>query len=231
MATVTKLQYISAALSIVWAPYIDGDVIVRHPLLSVSRGLYANDSDDEGTVFSFGNMNITTDAEFLEYVHSNYLPATTLEQIAQIGELYPDDPTQGSPLDTGTNAVTPEFKRLAAFQGDLVLMGPRRFFLEQASKTQNAWSWMNKRGKDIAPIGAFRASDVPIWFPANTTSETVGVDALINFINTLDPNQLSKSSTLKPSIFWPKWNTPSPAGFSLSTFTDAGINITADSSS
>ncbi|KAJ6588603.1 Alpha/Beta hydrolase protein [Mycena capillaripes] len=206
------------------------------PMLSVSRGSYAKvpimtgDVDDEGTIFSFTNMNITTDAEVLRYVHSNYLLATTPEQIAQIGELYPDDPTQGSPFDTGTdNALTPEFKRLAAFQpGDLVFTGPRRFFLEHASKAQNAWSWLNKRGKDT-PIGAFHASDTLMWFPDNTINEPVGVDALINFINTPDPNLPAKHSTPKPSTLWPSWNTPSPSGSSsLLTFTDVGINITAE---
>ena len=55
---------------------------------------------------------------------------------------YPQDPTQGSPFDTGTlNALTPEFKILAAILSDLVFQGPRRFFLNTVSDKQNTWSY------------------------------------------------------------------------------------------
>ncbi|KAJ6477296.1 sterol esterase [Mycena vulgaris] len=224
------------SLSLVWNPRIDGDVVVEDPLVSVSRGHYSKmpimtgDTDDEGTFFSVTLANITTDGEFLDYVHSNYLPASSQDDIARIGELYPDDPTQGSPFNTGTdNQLTPEYKRLAAFQGDYFFTGPRRFFLEHVSATQDAWSWLSIRGKNTA-LGAYHGSDVPIWFPPNKTSETTGADALVNFINTLDPNCPAGTANIKPSIVWPKWNMASSAGSSsLLTFSDPGvINITAD---
>ncbi|KAJ7719241.1 sterol esterase [Mycena maculata] len=150
-----------------------------------------------------------------------YLPAASTDQMARIGSLYPDDPTQGSPFDTGTaNQLTPEYKRIAAFLGDWVFMAPRRFFLEHASRRQDTWSWM---------FGASHTSATPIWFPASG-SDTTAVDALVNFINTLDPNQPAASSTANSSIFWPKWNTPSSAGStSLLTFSDPDvINITTE---
>ncbi|KAJ7443019.1 Alpha/Beta hydrolase protein, partial [Mycena latifolia] len=223
-------------LDLVWRPRVDGDVIVGDPLVSISRGLYAKipimtgDCDDEGTIFSLPEANITTDAEFLDYAHSTFLPTSSQEEIAQIGILYPDDPTQGSPFNTGTaNQLTPQYKRLSAFQGDIVFTGARRFFLEHASATQNAWSWLFARGKDT-PIGAYHVSDISIWFPPNKTSDTTGADALINFINTLDPNHPAASSTIKPAIFWPKWKKPSSAGPpSLLTFSDPNVvNITAE---
>ncbi|KAF7341110.1 Carboxylic ester hydrolase [Mycena venus] len=181
-------------------------------------------------IFSWSNQNITTDAEFLDYVHSNYLPTTTKDQIAELGRLYPEDPTQGSPFDTGTaNELTPEYKRLSSFQGDFAFIAPRRFLLEHASLTQDTWSWLNKRGKDATPLGAFHVSDAQIWFPTDTTNDTIGVDAMINFVNTLDPNKPAEHSNTKLSTSWPKWNTRSPAGSpSLLTFTDAGINTTAE---
>ncbi|KAJ6495955.1 carotenoid ester lipase precursor [Mycena vulgaris] len=219
------------SLALVWHPRVDGDVVVNHPLVSVSHGLHAKipimtgDCDDEGTLFTLTLANVTTDAEFL-----GYLPASSQKDIARIGELYPNDPIQGSPFNTGTaNQLTPEYKRLAAFQGDLFFTGPRRFFLEHVSATQDAWSWLIKRGK-AKSLGAYHGSDFQIWFPPNETSETAGADALINFINTLDPNRPAKSSIIRPSIFWPKWNTPSSAGSSsLLTFNDPDtINITAE---
>jgi acetylcholinesterase len=55
---------------------------------------------------------------------------------------YPQDPTQGSPYDTGTlNELSPQFKRIAALQGDVIFQAPRRFFLEQRSGSQNTWAF------------------------------------------------------------------------------------------
>jgi len=55
---------------------------------------------------------------------------------------YPQNITQGSPFDTGdSNALTPQFKRIAAFQGDAAFQAPRRFFLQQRSGSQNAWAF------------------------------------------------------------------------------------------
>ncbi|KAJ7452156.1 Alpha/Beta hydrolase protein [Mycena galericulata] len=239
VATINKtpdfLSYRS--LNLVWRPRVDGDVIPQDPLISVSQGLYpkfpimTGNSDDEGTIFTLALANITTDAEFLDYVHSNYLPTASPDQLAQVATLYPDDPTQGSPFDTGiADELTPEYKRLAAFQGDLSLIGTRRFFLQHASARQNTWSWLNKHGKTSSPLGAYHVSDTPIWFTTNTTSGTTGIDALVNFINTLDPNGSPEPSTTNPSAFWPKWNIPSSAGStSLLTFSDpAVVNITAE---
>ncbi|KAJ7488782.1 hypothetical protein B0H11DRAFT_2012743 [Mycena galericulata] len=87
---------------------------------------------------------------------------------------------------------------MAAFEGDLILIGPRRFFLQHASSTQNTWSWLNKREKSMPYLGAFHTSDVPLFFPTNTSALTddAGINALINFINTLDPNVSAAPASL-----------------------------------
>jgi acetylcholinesterase len=80
--------------------------------------------------------------EFLSYIKANYLTNANDTSLRAIGQAYPDDVTQGSPFDTGVlNAPTPEFKRMAAFQGDLVFQVPRRMMLEQLSDRQNAWTY------------------------------------------------------------------------------------------
>ncbi|KAJ7490995.1 Alpha/Beta hydrolase protein [Mycena latifolia] len=165
MATVNRTNNLISftSLSSIWRPRVDGEVIMQNLLVSVSKGAYSKiplmtgDSDDEGTVFSFKNDNITTNIEFMGYTSSPsaframmlmylplnpifhiYLPKSTRVEIAQISNLYPEDPTKGSPFGTGSaNAPTPEFKRLAAFQGDYTFLGPRRFFLEHASSRQD----------------------------------------------------------------------------------------------
>lgn len=64
---------------------------------------------------------MTTDAQFSTYMQKTYIPSATNAEVAQIAAAYPQDITQGSPFGTGIfNALTPEYKRLAAVQGDLV---------------------------------------------------------------------------------------------------------------
>jgi len=103
---------------------VDGQLIARNPYISIRNGLYANVPlvtgvcDDEGTMFSFANItyvsllcsaqrllvltNLNSDnAEFLEYIKSNYYNGLlTTEQLTEIGLAYPDDITKGSPFDT-----------------------------------------------------------------------------------------------------------------------------------
>ncbi|KAJ7339981.1 carotenoid ester lipase precursor [Mycena albidolilacea] len=246
MATVNSTPnfFSYRSLSSVWRPRVDGDVVVRNTFESMAQREFAKipilsgNVDDEGTLFALSSTNVTTDSEFHDYVQSNYLAAGTPEEVAKIVELYPQNPTLGAPFGTGSaNEITPEFKRIAAFEGDFLFVGIRRFLLQHASKTQNTWSWLSKRGKSTPIRGAVHTSDVPLFFPTNSTSatDTVGVDSLINFLNTLDPNvsgapEPSVYSRSNSTVFWPKWQAPSAEGSpSLLTFSDPSvINVTAD---
>lgn len=72
-------------------------------------------------LFSLGNINVTSDTKFSTYLRQVYMPNATDDQIAQVAAAYPEAWADGSPFDTGLlNALTPEYKRLAAIQGDLV---------------------------------------------------------------------------------------------------------------
>jgi acetylcholinesterase len=156
--------------------------------------------------------------------------------------LYPQDPTQGSPFDTGTqNVLTPEFKRIAAFISDVVFQGPRRLLLDNVSGKQNTWSYctlrlfpcscaaacpcsphshvvsyaVNKRLKSLPVLGSVHASDLPIIFGGQDLT-----DYLIYFATCLDPNGPSVSQ-------WPQYTTSSPQ---LLTLYDSPVptNITLD---
>ncbi|KAJ7921392.1 Alpha/Beta hydrolase protein [Mycena leptocephala] len=227
-------------VALVWQPRVDGDIIMRNPIVSVAHGAFApipilvGSVDDEATLFSFSSTNITTNAEFSDYVRTIFLPKASPHQISRVAALYPQDPALGAPFGTGNaNQLTPEFKRIAAFGSDLALLSLRRLFLKHTSRTQNTWSWLSKRGKSTPNLGAFHGSDIPIFFPpsASAATDNQGVDSLINFINTLDPNRsaapkLPLTSRPAAAVPWPKWNSHSP---SLLTFSDpAVVNITAD---
>jgi acetylcholinesterase len=87
---------------------------------------------------SFGS----TSTQLKTYLHDNYFPQSAPADIDKILAAYPEDITQGSPFNTGVaNALTPQYKRIAAINGDLVFQAPRRFFLNQLSGKQNAWAY------------------------------------------------------------------------------------------
>ncbi|OBZ66729.1 Lipase 4 [Grifola frondosa] len=110
--------------------------------------------EDEGTLFSLSTFNITTDTELKEYISSNYFRNTSNSHLDRLLELYPADPTLGSPYGTGHNCTfTLEYKRLASFHGDWLFQAPRRFFLEQRASKQSAWSYISKR-EQIPGLGA-----------------------------------------------------------------------------
>ncbi|OJA15469.1 hypothetical protein AZE42_10478, partial [Rhizopogon vesiculosus] len=117
-----------------------------------------------------------------------------------------NDPTQGSPYDTGTaNAFSVQFKRIASIQGDAAFQAPRRFFLQQRSGSQSTWAFLSKRLKSVPVLGSFHSSDL-----SNVYGGGDMASYLVRFVTNLDPNG---SGTLA----WPTWTTSSP---NLLTFLD-----------
>ncbi|KAI0060458.1 carotenoid ester lipase precursor [Artomyces pyxidatus] len=210
------------SLVLAWLPRADGVFLTAPPQQLVLQGSVANvpiisgDCDDEGTLFSLSTLNVTTDQQLQDYLSQIYLPNATTAEIEHLLELYPEDITEGSPFDTGIlNALTPQFKRLAALQGDVVFQAPRRFFLQQRSGKQNIWSFLSKRLKDIPGLGSFHGSDI-----LNAYGDEDMADYIIRFAANLDPNG-------NTNINWPKYTTGSP---NLLTFLDGLIpqTITQD---
>jgi acetylcholinesterase len=96
----------------------------------------------------------STDSQLKQYIQSIWLPNVSDGDLDTLLKLYPADITQGSPFDTGAaNALTPQFKRIAAFQGDAVFQGPRRYFLQQRSGKQDIWSFREKNSVTTAICG------------------------------------------------------------------------------
>ncbi|EAU81840.2 carotenoid ester lipase [Coprinopsis cinerea okayama7 len=193
-----------APFKLPFGPSTDGIVVTRNLFQSVALGLYAKvpiimgNCDDEGTMFSFGSQNVTYGC----------LLSVNL----------------GSPFGTGNaNALTPQFKRIAAFQTDWLFHSTRRFFMSYASKTQPNWYYLWKRGKDTPYIGAAHTQEIPEIFGTGENPDYIGTDALISFANTFDPNTSHEVSLLK----YYKWeqygtNLSAPPGL---TFVDPGNSI------
>jgi len=195
----------STTLNLAWQPRTDGVFLKDTPQNLVLQGSVADipfvngDNDDEGTLFALPLLNITTGAEAIAYFKQNYLPEANDTVIQQVSTAYPDNILDGSPFDTGIfNAITPEFKRLAAFQGDIAFQAPRRFFIGERASKQPIFSFLNKRLKAVPLLGTFHASDLLQTFGAGELQ-----DYLIHFVNDLNPNTGSDLPN------WPQYSTSS----------------------
>ena len=127
----------------------------------MADGHVLGDCDDEGTLFSLSNSNITcasslslftsradtvpsarTEDELRQYLPSLFSLSSNSTGIDDILSAYPEDPALGSPFDTGSeNAITPQYKRIAAILGDLVFQAPRRFFLSERSEKSTMYAF------------------------------------------------------------------------------------------
>ncbi|KIK50762.1 hypothetical protein GYMLUDRAFT_50992 [Collybiopsis luxurians FD-317 M1] len=125
------------SIELPWLPRVDGVFLLDNPQMLVQRGEIApipvvtGNCDDEGTIFSLASLNVTSGTAFKEYIRNVIIPNISDSHSEKILELYPEDPTKGSPFDTGLlNAITPEYKRIAALLGDVLLHGPGDFSRE-----------------------------------------------------------------------------------------------------
>ncbi|KAF8558698.1 alpha/beta-hydrolase [Imleria badia] len=236
LQTTPLLSY--QALNTSWRPLVDGVFLKQSIRQSLSEGKYARvpailgDVDDEGTLFSLYSFNVTTNAQFLEYIQTIFLVGATEDEIKQVGQLYPDDPTQGSPYDVGTNdTLTPEYKRISSFQGDFYFQVPRRYALSYLSQTQDVWSYLWKRDKFVPGLGSFHESDLQEFYNLTGSPDWVGADALVNFAYTLDPNvpddgyPSGAAPSLLSNIRWPSYKLSSPQ---LLTFEDPNVLTFSD---
>ncbi|KAH9060193.1 carotenoid ester lipase precursor [Lactarius vividus] len=201
-STPSAFSYQSLALA--WKPLVDGVFLVGDPQKLVQQGkvaripFVAGECDDEGTLFSLSQTNVTTEAELRDYLSEFFLPNVTDAKMDRLLRLYPQDVTQGSPYDTGTqNAFTPEFKHIASLLGDLEFQAPRRFLLNNVSGKQHTWSYLSKRLKSLPILGSLHGSD--LLLPGVDLT-----DYLIHFATNLDPNDRG----LNPQ--WPRYTISSP---------------------
>lgn len=188
-------------MKFVYAPGYDNDFFTAPTQQILLAGNHSHvpvivgDCDDEGTLFSLTQTNITTDPDFLSYLKQGketvqrensvtfravlpiiffylssfsphlpffkypltfklsfpyrllvYLPTATDEDIATLAAAYPNDPTVGSPYNTGTlNQLYGQFKRVSSIQGDISFQSTRRVFLGVMASVVPAWSFLYSR--------------------------------------------------------------------------------------
>ncbi|KAI0666882.1 carotenoid ester lipase precursor [Trametes maxima] len=195
----------SSALNTPWMPHADGLFLSDNPQRLVLDGKIADipfvigSNEDEGTLFSLAALNVTTEEEFVAHVKSTYFPEASVANISRLLEFYPANPAFGSPFGTGRAfAFSPQYKRLAAFQGDLYFVAARRFLLQQQAKRKRVVrSFLSERNK-ITGLGATHTTELANIFGGGDMT-----DFFVRFVNTLNPNGGT-------GIHWPMYTSDSP---------------------
>ncbi|KAI1443935.1 alpha/beta-hydrolase [Annulohypoxylon stygium] len=147
-------------------PTVDGDILPNYPSELLRAGRFAHIPHLYGTVSDEGTDNaplgIDTDEELRTFLLQGVgfdFPAATVDHIM---ELYPDDPAQGVPVNTGEERFADrgwQYKRVAAIVGDIFYHGPRRFDAKNYIK--------------YSPTYTYRFNTRP-W--ESTSSNTTGAD-------------------------------------------------------
>lgn len=206
--------YRSLDLSYLPRPDPSDNFYSESPDVSVTAGRFAKvpviigDQEDEGTLFSLVQLNITTDAELVSYLQS-YFPATDPQVVADLVASYPNNSPAGSPFRTSVlNEIRPQFKRLAAILGDITFTLTRRVYLTiVAPQLPAAYSYLNTYLFGTPILGTFHASDVLVnFFSLLPITADKTRQYYINFVADLDPN----SAVPGGSPTWPEWTVGAP---------------------
>ena len=233
------LGYHSLDLSYFPRPDPGSDFFPVSPEVALERGSFAKvpviigDQEDEGTIFSLAQSNITTDAQLIEYLAS-WFPGNpnATDNVADLVENYPNEPQLGhpvgSPFNTSrANNIYPQYKRLAAIIGDLTFTLTRRSYLSVVSQYVRSWSYLSTYLHELPVLGTFHTSDVLVAFGAQNESSFPSQAVqkyYISFVSHLCPNALGA----QPGHFeWPQWDNCTGAP-ELLNITASNMTLTPD---
>lgn len=212
-------SYRSVDLSYLPRPDPGNKFFPQSPEVPLQAGQFAKvpviigDQQDEGTLFSLTQSNITNNQQLIAYLAS-YFPGNpnAVSDVTGLVANYPDEPLlgqpYGSPFNTGSlNNIYPEYKRLAAILGDVVFTLTRRYYLSIVSSQVQAWSYLATYFYGTPVLGTFHASDILEAYGeiSEASIPTQSIQTYyISFINNLNPNSLG---TPAPLINWPQYST------------------------
>ncbi|KAK6909642.1 hypothetical protein I203_103663 [Kwoniella mangroviensis CBS 8507] len=113
---------------------IDGRILPATPYSLLGQGRYAHrpfivgDVTDEGTAIA----SATNESSFIANIRGSGLFTRSNETIQKLLELYPDEPSVGSPYNTGDNLFNKSstYKRASSYSGDSMFQVARRNWLD-----------------------------------------------------------------------------------------------------
>ncbi|KAH8743052.1 Alpha/Beta hydrolase protein [Diaporthe sp. PMI_573] len=208
------------ALALSYLPRPDGKFLVASPEALATSGnlpqvpFILGDQKDEGTLFGLFTTNLTTTDDFKDYLKTLYFTNTDPQIVDQFVDIYPEDPAQGSPFDTGDdNNIYPQFKRVAALLGDAVFTMSRRVVLNITTGIQpgvKRWSYLSQYDQGTRVLGTFHGSDlIQVFYGIKDNfAASAIVNYFLNFAYNLDPNDASggtRATDGEQLINWPDW--------------------------
>ncbi|KAK0560854.1 hypothetical protein OC861_006098, partial [Tilletia horrida] len=189
-------------------PTVDGTFLPAAPDQLAAQGRYNQDvalingdQDDEGTLLTLApSSNTTTPAQYEDWIRQAVFVNITDAQLARLNELYPNDPSAGSPFGTGTANDKGQNKRMAAVFGDVIFQGPRRKWLGVTTKTQPTYSYIYRAHKNDTSLGSFHVLELFNTYGYVKERLTDEMQARwIHFINTGSPNPASATLPTWPT--------------------------------
>ncbi|GAA6030800.1 hypothetical protein JCM8097_008882 [Rhodosporidiobolus ruineniae] len=138
-------------------PVVDGEIIPAYAGDTLASGSFVSvpmligTNTDEGS--AFGAKGINTTADLAAALYASY-PAMTNSSVDALLELYPNDPLEGCPFNTGDTVLTTglQDKRSNAIYGDLRFQAGRREFAELISKKAPVYSYRFNQPAENATI-------------------------------------------------------------------------------
>ncbi|TEB32790.1 esterase 1 [Coprinellus micaceus] len=194
-----------------WIPTVDtgkGSIFPDFASKLYAKGMFARlpfiagNNLDEGTLFAAPQE--MTDADFKAMVVEGHSPPTVsqqaLEEVAdKLLELYPDDPTVGSPYGTGDElfGLPRSFKRSAALMGDMTFVAARRQWNQVAAQfgVKSYGYHFTHPQSPATQLGVTHGAEIPFVFgqvpPTDSAGQSLSslvMDYWISFTVSLTPN-------------------------------------------
>ncbi|TEB32785.1 extracellular triacylglycerol lipase precursor [Coprinellus micaceus] len=195
-----------------WDPTVDfgrGSVLQDYPSQLYAKGKFsrlpfiAGTNLDDGTVFA--QSQEVTDPDIKTWILKQHSPPTTSQQALEsvtdkLLELYPDDPTVGSPFGTGDElfGLPSSYKRRSALVGDIWFTAPRRQWSQAAARRgvkSYGYLFTQPLGSVQPELGVVHGGEQPYVLGQVPSSDAAGqslsaaiMDYWISFIVSLNPN-------------------------------------------
>nr|CDI53955.1 related to carboxylesterase/lipase EstA precursor [Melanopsichium pennsylvanicum 4] len=240
----------------VLTPVLDGDFLDKLPSQSYAKGEVADvamligANTDEGTATFFGPRGtLNNETDVATYV-SSLGRGLDSKETKTIMALYPDDPRQGCPFNTGNQRFAhqngQQYKRGAAIAGDSAIIAGRRASAQYHALSKSTYSYRFDQppwnGIEVLvatepPVYSTHYAEICFVFNldpelSRNNSNWIGPyksyhhlaaqisNAWISFVHELDPNH---DGSHLPQ--WPAYSTASPTNM---VFTASGSHIEPD---
>lgn len=204
----TFTSYQSIALH--YLPRPDNKTMSASPDQLIEAGKFAQvpviigDEEDEGTMWSLAQSNITTTGQVADYLNEYFFHHASQQDMDDFVATYQTITEDGSPFRTGLlNNWYLQYKRLAAILGDLAFTLSRRYFLNARYVASGlpAWSYLSSYNYGTPILGSVHGGDIfhVVWsVPYDYATATIH-GYYLSFIYDLNPN----SNNALPE--WPQW--------------------------